>query len=269
MPLTSADLERYEETGVLFPIQVLTVVEQQRFRGEVDELKSILGAGAPPTMFGQCHLTFRWAYELSTHTRVLDAVEQIIGPNILAHSSTLFFKHPGKSFVSWHQDAYNWDLSEPRLVSAWIALSDSTVENGCMRVRPGTHLSKLDHTEIHDGNNMLSTGTTVKVGDDDGRIVDVVLGIGEMSLHHANLVHGSNPNRSNGNRIGFAVRYLAPEVRQGRGHHPVVLARGQDRYQHFEMLKEPPLLSVRDGMPFHIAFSKQLDRLNLDGRRQR
>lgn len=264
MLLTDADLRRYAQAGVLFPIRVLTTAERERFRREVDELESLLGGSAPPTMFGQCHLNFRWAYDLSTHPLVLDAVERVIGPDILVHSTTLFSKHPGGKFVSWHQDSHYWELSEPRLVSAWIALSDSTIENGCMRVQPGTHLSRLDHTEVPDENNMLGNGSTITVAFDEARAVDILLRAGEMSFHHASVVHGSNPNRSSGPRVGFAVRYVAPDVRQRRGHHAVVLARGRDRHRHYVHLEEPPPHSVRDGLPIHIAFSTRLNQLNLD-----
>src|SRR5437773_2737493 len=85
-------------------------------------------------------------------------------------------------------------VAERRLVSAWIALSESTVENGCMRVQTGTHLSRLDHTEVHHENNLLGTGATITAAFDEARAVDVVLGAGEMSFHHANVVHGSGPN---------------------------------------------------------------------------
>ncbi|MCZ6672765.1 MAG: phytanoyl-CoA dioxygenase family protein [Verrucomicrobia bacterium] len=213
---------------------------------------------------GQCHLNFKFAFDLSTHEQILDTVEQVIGPNILVHSSTIFSKRPGRSFVSWHQDSLYWHLSAPRLVSAWIALSDSTVENGCMRVQPGSHLRQREHTEIHHEDNMLVTGTTIMDGPDEASTVNVVLRAGEMSLHHANLLHGSDPNRSNHNRIGFAVRYLAPDVQQGREHHEVILARGHDRYQHFQQLKDPPVYSVRDGMPLHVAFSAWLNKRDLD-----
>jgi hypothetical protein len=265
--MTAVDVKRYEETGVLFPIPVLSDAERTHFRSDVEELEAQLAARAKPMLFGQCHLTFRWAYELCTHPRVLDAVEQIIGPDILVHSTTLFSKHPGGKFVSWHQDSLYWHLSEPRLVSAWIALSDSTVENGCLRVQPGTHHQLLDHIEVKEADNMLSTGATVNVAYDEALAIDVVLRAGEMSLHHAHLVHGSKPNRSDGKRVGFAVRYVAPDVRQGRAHHEVVLARGRDRYGYYDLLAEPPMHSVAGGIAGHLAFSERLEQRDLDGTR--
>ena len=264
IPLTASDVTRYEETGVLFPIPALDSSDLARFRGEVDELEARLGTGADPTFFGECHFSFQWAYDLCTHPKVLDVIEQVIGPDILVHSATLFCKPPGKKFISWHQDSPYWRLSEPRLVSAWVALADSTIENGCMRVQPGTHFTLLDFTEIHHKNNMLGTGNTVTSGLDESLAVDVVLKAGEMSLHHANLLHGSNPNQSDGNRIGFAMRYVAPEVRQGRGHQAAILARGEDRYGNFDLMDKPELHSVREGIPAHREFTRRLNERELD-----
>ena len=100
MPLSDAELKRYEETGVLFPIPVLSPEEHRLFRRAVDEFVTLLEATANPTNVGQCHLTFKFAFELSTHERILDIVEQIIGSDILVHSSTIFYKRPGRNFVS-------------------------------------------------------------------------------------------------------------------------------------------------------------------------
>jgi non-haem Fe2+, alpha-ketoglutarate-dependent halogenase len=270
--VTDSDVKYYEENGVLFPVQVLDSAEVARYRAAAEELDRALLEAAQPVapgerpvmMDGECHLNFEWAHSLCTHPAILDVVERIIGPDILVHSSSLFFKRPGKTFVSWHQDSNYWELSQPRLVSAWIALSDSTVENGCLRVQPGTHLTLLDHMEVHHEDNMLGTGNTVKGGHDESKAVDVVLRAGEMSLHHALMLHGSNPNRSTGPRIGYAIRYLAADVTQGRGHHEVVLARGRQRHSRFKVQKEAPTQSVADGMARHVEFSLWLRHADLD-----
>ena len=270
--MTEIDVKRYEETGLLFPVQVLEPAEVARFRQAAEEThRALLEAAIPVApgerlvqMEGDCHLNFEWAHSLCTHPAILDAVEKIIGPDILVHSSTLFFKRPGKRFVSWHQDSNYWGLSEPRLVSAWIALSDSTVENGCLRVQPGTHLTLLEHLSVRHEDNMLGTGNTVKGGHDESRAVEVVLRAGEMSLHHAHLLHGSNANRSTDPRIGYAIRYLAADVTQDRGHPEVVLARGRQRHSHFKVQKEAPTQSVADGMARHVEYSLWLYHADLD-----
>lgn len=269
---SAAKLAHYRENGVLFPIRVLEPTEVERFRNAAEETYRALREAAPPTapgeqtidMDGECHLHFEWAHSLCTHPKILDAVEKIIGPDILVHSSGIFSKPPGKRFISWHQDSNYWGLSQPRLVSAWVALTDSTVENGCLRVQPGTHLTILEHKEVHHEDNMLGTGLTVKGGHDESKAVDLVLRAGEMSLHHAHLLHGSNPNRSTGNRIGYAIRYLAADVTQERGHHDVVLARGRQRNSGFKIIDETPVHSVAEGLARHIEFSLWLDHANLD-----
>ena len=109
------------------------------------------GLGGKPTaqQKSQSHLRFKWVCDLATQPMILDAVEDVIGPDILIHSSTIFCKYANdKKFVSWHQDSHYWGLSEPRLVSAWIALTDSTVENGSLRVLPGTHTRRFDTAKI-------------------------------------------------------------------------------------------------------------------------
>ena len=207
----------------------------------------------------QLHLHFRWAYELATRPAVLDAVEDIVGRDVLVHSTTFFCKQPhDPGFISWHQDAHNWRLDDPRLVSAWIALSESTTENGCLRVIPGTHRTRLDHQSRPSEDNMLATGLSVADAVDESAAVDFVLEPGQMSLHHADLVHGSRGNRSDDKRIGFAIRYVSPSVSQERPHHEVVLARGEDRYGHYELLEHEPPDDFDASLAAHDAFWRRI-----------
>jgi non-haem Fe2+, alpha-ketoglutarate-dependent halogenase len=223
-------------------------------------LESHFGPAATP-LYGQCHLHFRWAFELATHPNLLDVVEDVVGPDILVHSTTLFCKQPhDPAFISWHQDAYSWRLDDPRLVTAWVALTESTPENGCMRVLPGTHRERLSHEARPHPDNMLASGLSVAEGVDGSRAVDFVLGPGQMSLHHALLVHGSHGNRSGGKRIGFAIRYVSPSVWQERPHHAVVLARGHDAYGHYETLDHPPSGDLEEGLVAHHTFWREIVR---------
>jgi hypothetical protein len=236
------NVERYNREGVIFPVSVLAAAEVEHFRSRVEDLEQRLGGRPKPPDLMQPHLFHRWAYDLVIHPAILDAVEQLLGPDILVHSVSIFSKHPyTPDYVSWHQDGYYWGLDEPRLTSAWIALTGSNAENGCMRVVPGSHSVAWQHTDGARGNdNLLASGLEIAVDVADGDAVDVTLAPGEMSLHHVNIVHGSNPNRSDGKRIGFAIRYVAPDVHQTLDHHAVVLARGRDDYHHYSLLLEPP-----------------------------
>ena len=238
--LTSDQVDSYHRDGLLFPLPALNAAEVEYFRACHDELDHHLGGRATAVQKGDRHLDIKWICDLATHPAVLDAVEDIIGPDILIHSSTIFTKYPqDEKFVSWHQDSHYWGLSEPRLVSAWIALTDSTIDNGCLRVIPGTHTRAFAHLEEPQQANILTRGHTVCDTVDVDRAIDIVLRAGEMSFHHANLIHGSNPNTSPGPRIGVAVRYAATAVKQKKSHIPVILARGRDDYHHYQVRQRP------------------------------
>ena len=247
--LTAAQVSRYEAEGSLSPLPALSAGEVAGYHAALMELQDFAARLPSPARVIQPHLFFRWAYELATHPRVLDAVEDIIGANILVHTTSIFCKRPRQqSFASWHQDGFYWRLSAPKLVSAWIALTASTAENGCLRVIPRTHQRVLPHTQQRHERNLLTSGLTVEAELDEAAAVDIVLQPGEMSLHHVNLIHGSPPNLSDNWRIGFAVRYVSPEVSQALPHHQVVLARGRDDFHHYELFEGTPDSSPAEGL---------------------
>lgn len=251
--LTQSQVDSYQRDGLLFPLSALSDAEVKSFRLCHDELDRFLGGRPSAEQKGDAHLYFKWICDLATRPSVLDAVQDIIGPNILIHSSTIFTKYPeDQKFVSWHQDSHYWGLSEPLLVSAWIALTDSTVENGCLRVLPGTHRKRFAHVEERQPANILSRGHTVSGELDVSHAVDIILRAGQMSFHHANSIHGSNPNMSKGQRIGVAVRYVSTAVRQQKPHIPVILARGRDEYHHYQ-LQEPPAAGIAEGVRLQAA----------------
>jgi len=246
--LTKNQIESYHRDGLLFPLPALSAAEVRYYRLCHDELDRRLGGRPTAEQKGDAHLYFKWICDLATHPQVLDAVEEIIGPDILIHSSTIFTKYAhDQKFVSWHQDSHYWGLSEPRLVSAWIALTDSTIENGCLRVLPGTHTKSFAHVEEPQRANILSRGHTVSGAVDLNNAIDVLLLAGQMSFHHANLIHGSKPNMSAAPRIGVAVRYAATAVKQQKFHIPVILARGRDDYHHYQ-LHERPTAHIEEGV---------------------
>jgi len=188
------------------------------------------------------HFALRWVYELAARPEILDAVEQVLGPDILIWNTHWFPKFPGDgSYVSWHQDATYWGLNPPNVTTAWIALTPSFRENGCLRVIPGTHSGELlPQRETFAPSNMLSRGQEIAVDVDETRAVDLELKPGEFSLHHIGIVHGSGANRADVARIGLAVRYIAPNVRQlGAEPDLVMLARGRDGFGHFEIVDPP------------------------------
>jgi ectoine hydroxylase-related dioxygenase (phytanoyl-CoA dioxygenase family) len=214
---------------------VLTAEEVQHYRAACDHLEAELG-GRPRTVeTRQMHLHFRWAFELATHTCVLDAVEELLGPDLLVWATELFTKHPGDGIsVGWHRDEDYTGIDPSRATTAWIALAKSTRENGCLQVVPGSHRWGERASDC-------GAAATWKVGPlaATNQYVNVVLGPGEMSLHNGRLLHGSEPNRSDQKRIGFVVRYVTPSARAGEGRPPVLLARGVDDHGHFQIVPPP------------------------------
>jgi non-haem Fe2+, alpha-ketoglutarate-dependent halogenase len=238
----SADAVRqFNDQGYYAPIRAATGDEAARLRSRLEAFEAS-NSGLTGGLRNKPHLLFTWLDELVRHPGVLDAVEQIIGPNILAWGSSFFIKEPrNPSFVSWHQDSTYWGLEPPDIVTAWVALSESTHENGAMRVIPGSHkLDQAPHRDTFSANNLLSRGQEIMVEVDESKAVELPLQPGEMSLHHVRLIHGSEPNPSAKRRIGFAIRYVPTYVRQAAGtRDSATLVRGVDEYGHFEPEQRP------------------------------
>ncbi len=240
--LRAPEVIRYEERGFHCPVPALSPEEAQGYLAAYTALEARLGDGRPPAALLQLHLHLRWAYDLATHPRVLDAVESVLGPDILVWTSQIFPKRPrDPSYVSWHQDGTYWALDSTRVTTAWIALTDSRPDNGCVRVVAGSHRARiLPHNETYAPDNLLSRGQEVAVDVAEEDATDLVLDAGELSLHHVNIIHGSQPNRSDRPRVGFAIRYITPATLQEGERPTVILARGEDRHGHYPHLPAPP-----------------------------
>ena len=239
--LTEAAVQQYRQQGYYAPVRVMSRQEAGALRDALERFE----AGAGP-MAGKLrhksHLLFTWLNDLVRHPPILDAVEDVIGPDILCWVTSFFIKEPrNPAFVSWHQDSTYWGLDPADVVTAWVALSDSTAANGAMRVVPGTHLlDQAPHRDTFRADNLLSRGQEIMVEVDDSKAAMLELQAGEMSLHHVRLIHGSDPNPSDLRRIGFAIRYIPTSVRQIAGvHDSATLVRGVDAYGHFAAEERP------------------------------
>jgi ectoine hydroxylase-related dioxygenase (phytanoyl-CoA dioxygenase family) len=230
-------VDRYRRQGALFPILVLTPAEVAAYRSALEELEELNGGVLK--RLDNAHRYFPWAYHLATHDAVVDAVESVLGGDLLIDGSLILCKYPHDlSYVSWHQDSVysNWHLSPT--TSAWIALSPSTARSGCMRVVPGSHeRGQVAHDEVRDGDNLLRRGERVVDDVDEAEAVDIELRPGEMSLHHSNIIHGSNPNRTDDKRIGFIVRFVTGAL--DRGDRPMLRVSGASDGRHLEWAGPP------------------------------
>ncbi|MBW4465093.1 MAG: phytanoyl-CoA dioxygenase family protein [Pegethrix bostrychoides GSE-TBD4-15B] len=223
-----------------------------------NQLEDSLGGCPEAIDLTQVHLSFRWAYDLATDPRILDVVEDLIGHDILIWATSIFSKHEqSSSFVGWHQDEKYWGLDSSTVVSVWVALSKSDVYNGAMKVIPKTHLlDVLPHLETQSTRNMLSRGQEVKFEFNDSEVRHLVLNPGQASLHNIRIIHGSEPNNSNVKRVGFAIRYIAPSVKQLGEKTKAVLARGIDNYRHFELAPPPEIMQLENAVNQHRIASQ-------------
>jgi len=248
--LDARQREQFERDGYLCPVRVLEEADTRRYLTHYMEYceanKAKLTSLRPNEKYqvtSQTHFVLPWVHELITNPRVLDAVESLLGPNILAWDTNWFSKMPGeKTYVSWHQDGTYWNLTPPTVVTAWVALTPGSAINGCMRVVPGTHTKpNMPQRETYASDNALSRGQEIAVTVEESRAVDLTLQPGEMSLHHIWIVHGSNANNSPDTpRIGLAIRYTKPEVKQESPFKPMaMLVRGRDGVGNFDLRPAP------------------------------
>ncbi len=181
------------------------------------------------------HLFFKWSYELALNPAILDAVEDLVGPDILVFASKFWIKGGGDgTYVSWHQDSAYFGLEPHDLVTAWIALTDANTGNGCMRVIPGSHRGAAhEHVETYHEKNLLARGQVIEGLDETGA-ADMELEAGQFSLHHERIVHGSLPNGTDDARIGLALFYIPTHVRSTIGRRTACLVRGADAHGHWD-----------------------------------
>ena len=258
--LTAKQLKDYDDYGYVAPINVLTLDEAEEIKKEIEHIEKkwpdeLVGLGR-----NNIHYISPVFDKICHNFKILDAVESIIGKDILVGGTTLFIKDSdNKGFVSWHQDAkyigfepYNW-------VTAWLAITDANEENGCMRMWSGSHKEKVkDHKDTYDENNLLTRGQTVQNVPIE-KTTPNILKAGQLSLHHPMIVHGSGPNKSNQRRIGFVIQsYIGANVDQVLGKIFVQQARGKDTFKYHEHAKRPVELMSKKDIKFKNKANKEL-----------
>ncbi|HEX8847830.1 MAG TPA: phytanoyl-CoA dioxygenase family protein [Pyrinomonadaceae bacterium] len=251
--LSDGQLADYEELGFIHSIPILSEDEVRYYRAAVE--KTCQAVGGRDTRLNGLHLFFRWAWDLSTHPRLLNCLEQLLGPNILLKATRLFYKHGrSASFVGWHQDGITERLEDAHVPAIWLGLTAATVENGCLRVVPRSHrLGLVPHIERPDSDNLTYQGVTAQVEIDSPR--DLVMRPGEMSLHHPLVLHASNPNRTAEPRIGFSASYATSTLPGSLT--AVAWVRGNGPTHCFEMIDKPPDAPLEDAVAAYLAHDRQ------------
>ena len=261
--LTTAQLDAYERDGWAAPIDIFTPDEVAAIRAELDAAEAAHGDQLQAAGRNNAHYVLPVLDRIAHDPRILDAVEDVIGPDILVAGTTLFIKEPEtEGFISWHQDARYIGLEPHDWVTAWLAISDVNEENGCMRMMPGTHKAPLvEHVDTYGEDNMLTRGQTVP-DVDETKAVPVPLKPGQLSLHHPRVVHGSGPNRSGERRVGFAIQsYISPAVDQVIGRIWVQTARGTDFGGHHTEAKRTTEVMAADDIAFRDMTNDELSKI--------
>lgn len=242
MTLSTAEVEQFREDGYVFPVDILSTEEVANIRDRLETEEARHGGKLLPGQRSKGHLLFKWLDDLIRDPRVLDPVEQLIGPNILCWNTLFWIKEADqKSFVGWHQDTKYWGLSSDKVVTAWLALSPASIEAGCMKVLPGSHVGDvLEHDENYNEDNMLTRGQELSIEPKEEDAVYMPLQPGQMSIHNYRIAHASGPNNAPDRRIGVSMHFMPPETEQIVGSwDSAALVRGEDSYGHFEPTPVP------------------------------
>jgi non-heme Fe2+,alpha-ketoglutarate-dependent halogenase len=240
--LTLEQVHYFNEKGYVFPIDLFSEEEADANRRYFDSLlKMASDAGLDSYKVESWHTHCAGVYDLVTDDRILDYVEDILGPNLVCTMTHYFSKMPGDAkSVYWHQDASFWALTPSKVVTAWLAIDDVDVENGAMKLFPGTHKQgRIPFEWVTDEEDGV-LNQHVHDPERYGQPVSVELKAGQISLHTDMLLHGSQPNPSNRRRCGLTIRYFPPDVRGTEPDSaPGIIARGVDPDGYWQPMARP------------------------------
>ena len=265
--LTTDQIDHYRNKGYISSVSALTSNEAKEIRNEIEKIEKNWPGALEGINRNYVHLISPILNKVCLNKNILDAVESIIGKNILICGTTLFIKEKNeKGFVSFHQDAKYIGLEPHNWVTVWLAVTDSNEKNGCMRMLPGSHKDNLKyHEQKFDKNNLLTRGQTIEnisLNETD----PIILKAGEISLHHPLIVHGSGLNYSDDRRIGFVIQsYIGTNVNKVIGKMYVQKARGEDKYNYHEYSKIPSTLMGKNEIISQNKANKELSKIFYNG----
>ena len=239
---------QFSEVGFLSPITVYSDDEIKSYQSSFAEFEENINLVRED--YENLHFHASWARELATHPLLLNLIEAIIGPEILIYGTLILSKIPGqKSHLSWHQDQYFLKHKKHTpYVTAWIALTNSTIENGCMKMIPKSNKNGIQpHLPFtRDDTNLLTRGEEIKITPNQNDIFDNVLNPGQISIHDGAVIHSSSPNLTNKKRIGFIARYVTPDIESTQN--PVLQVRGNKSISHLKTYDKLPFTSVSESI---------------------
>ncbi|MGH1578582.1 phytanoyl-CoA dioxygenase family protein [Planktotalea sp.] len=237
-------ISRYDRNGFVAPLDILSAPEAETLRNEFESAEAELKHDPDK-------LKLLYAYPdrllpgfdaLVRHPKLIAAASTVLGPNLMVWSGAVFIKEArSNKIISWHQDLTHWGLDDAEEVTLWVAISEASIASGCMKFVPGSHKQRIvPHIDTFSENNLLSRGQEIAVDVNEAEAVYAPLTAGQASMHHGHLFHASEPNTTNDRRIGAAIRFIKPAMRQENGTKSLVaLVAGEDRYDHFEIAGAP------------------------------
>ena len=261
--LTAEQLNNYKNKGYISPVNALSSSEAKEIRDEIEKIEKKWPGALEGINRNYIHLLSPVFNKVCLNKNILDAVESIIGKNILICGTTLFIKNPNKKgFVSFHQDAKYIGLEPHNWVTVWLAVTDANEKNGCMRMLSGSHKEDLKyHEQKFDENNLLTRGQTIQNVPID-KTDPIILEAGQVSLHHPLIVHGSGLNQSKDRRIGFVIQsYIGTNVKQVIGKMFVQKARGKDINKYHEYSRIPLNSMGKKEIEFHKKANEELSKI--------
>ena len=244
--LTKEQIEQYHDQGFISPIRVISEQEALSIKNELEQVEAEFPEEINAENRNNLQLSFAFLDKLAHNKIIVDAIEDLIGPNISLWASVMFIKEPSsKHYVSWHQDATYMGLDSMNFPTPWIALSPSNKETGCMTMISGSHKLKIqEHEDTFAENNILTRGQVIQ-NVDESRAVDLILEPGEMSIHHGAVIHGSQPNKGSQRRIGFSLQsYMPNDVSQVVGRNIWTHVRGQKREDKDGLMLDRPRFNM-------------------------
>lgn len=232
--LTDGAVEQFHEQGFCDPVPVLSADETAYFRERLEAFERD-HPDDTKKLKTKSHLLCPWVVEIARHSRLLDAYEDLIGPDILCYSMAFRNKNAdGRTIAGWHQDTLYLPI-EPILVIGALALSECGSEQGCLKVIPGSHKGEiLPHGEADDPDSILARGQFIEGGFDESKAVDLALRPGEIGLFNSGIIHGSGINSGADRRLMLLVEMMPAHARSSRHRESAMLVRGTDRYNNHD-----------------------------------
>lgn len=246
--VTEEQVNFYKENGYLTFGRIFTETELNELREYVDQMIENLPEGKRPEQMDVPHFEHPYLFKYLTHPRVLNVIERFIGPDIVLWSSHFISKREKDGMeVPWHQDGAYWGkMLEPmHVITMWLAVDESKIENGCMRVIPESHNRRDQRYETVNRKNNLFGSEVVDEDMDASTAVNLELEVGECHFHDAWTIHNSSPNVSQKRRCGYTMRYMPANVRfhgaNWQRKHSIYLLQGEDRTHGYNTYASIPI----------------------------